>query len=101
MLRDDIEIISGRLIRDHVTTTLFTMLRDTKNPDKLFEDLGIERRRFIDSYSGATAVQGQVATGGLSFEEWLSRAGQPVTVQRNAKDDVRPNENKKRRHRST
>lgn len=97
MFRDEIELLSGRLINGSLTPTIFMLMKNTQDPDKLFKDLGVERRNQIDQEHRTDRVSGPDYAGGFSIEEWIARTGQPVSLSGNAEDAVRPNEDKSRR----
>ena len=41
MLRDDVELLSGRIVAGPLTPALFLLLKDTEDLDKLCKDLHI------------------------------------------------------------
>lgn len=80
MLRDDIELLSGKIVDGPLTPVLFLLLKDTKDMCKLCEDLNIERGEEVDHPHGAAAQSGPLASGGLSLSEWLANNTQPVSL---------------------
>lgn len=80
MLRDDIELLSGRIVDGPLTPALFLLLKDTKDMRKLCQDLNIERGEEIDNPHGAATQPGPLAVGGLSLSDWLANNAQPVSL---------------------
>lgn len=80
MLRDDVELLSGKIIDGPLTPALFLLLKDTKDMRKLCMDLHIERGDDIDNPHRAPAKSGPLASGGLSLADWLANNAQPVSL---------------------
>lgn len=80
MLRDDIELLSGRIVAGPLTPALFLLLKDTEDLDKLCKDLHIERGEKVDSSHGCATQSGPAATGGFSLSDWLTNNAQPVSL---------------------
>lgn len=80
MLRDDIELLSGRIVDGPLTPALFLLLKDTKDMPKLCQDLNIERGEEIDNPHGAVTQSGPLAVGGLSLSDWLANNAQPISL---------------------
>jgi len=80
VLRDDIELLSGRIIAGPLTPALFFLLKDTQDMPQLCRDLNIGRKCADDSAHGIPAQQGKDACGGVSLDEWLTNNAQPVSL---------------------
>lgn len=80
MLRDDIELLSGRIVTGPLTPALFLLLKDTPDMEQLCKDLHIERGEKFDSTHRAPAEPGPLASGGLSLSDWLANNAQPVSL---------------------
>ena len=80
MLRDEIELLSGRIVAGPLTPALFLLLKDTTDMKKLCEDLHIERSEELDNPHGTVAEPGPNASGGLSLADWLANNAQPVSL---------------------
>lgn len=80
MLKDDIELLCGRIIDGPLTPALYLLLKDTKDMRKLCADLHIERSEEIDSTQGNDPQHGPLASGGLSLKDWLAHNAEPVTL---------------------
>ena len=55
MLRDDVELLSGRIVAGPLTPALFLLLKDTEDLDKLCKDLHIERSEEVDNPHRSTS----------------------------------------------
>ena len=80
MLRDDIELLSGRIVDGPLTPAIFLLLKDTADMQKLCTDLHIERGEELDNSHRAAAQSGPLASGGLSLSDWLANNAQPVSL---------------------
>lgn len=80
MLRDDIELLSGRIVAGPLTPALFLLLKDTQDMCRLCADLHIDRGEEIDNPHGAPTEPGPLASGGLSLSDWLANNAQPVSL---------------------
>lgn len=80
MLKDDIELLSGRIIEGPLTPVLFMLLKDTKDMSSLCADLNIKRGEEFDNPHRAIAESGPLASGGLSLTEWLANNAQPISL---------------------
>ena len=80
MLRDDVELLSGRIVAGPLTPALFLLLKDTEDLDKFCKDLHIERSEEVDNPHRSTSEPGPVATGGFSLSDWLANNAQPVSL---------------------
>lgn len=78
MLRDDIELLSGKVISGSLTPVMYLLLKDSDAFDVLCRDLGVEVTD--DNINNKPTNTGPVAVGGLSLTEWLANTGQPVTL---------------------
>ena len=80
MLRDDVEVLSGRIVAGPLTPALFLLLKATADMEKLCKDLHFERSEEIACPHRSTSEPGPVATGGLSLSDWLANNAQPVSL---------------------
>lgn len=80
MLRDDIELLSGRIVDGPLTPALFLLLKNTEDMKQLCKDLHIERGEEIDNPHRAPTKPGPLASGGLSLSDWLSNNAQPISL---------------------
>lgn len=80
MLKDDIELLSGRIITGSPTPALFLLLKDSPDMDKLCNDLKIERRSVHDNTLRNTSEPCAHALGGLSLEDWLANTAKPISL---------------------
>ena len=80
MLRDDIELLSGRIIEGPLTPILYLLLKDTHDMQKLCDDLKIARSGRVDITDGQVTQSGPLASGGLSLTDWLSHNAKPVSL---------------------
>lgn len=80
MLKDDIELLSGRVIAGNPTPALFLLLKESPDMDRLCNDLKIERRYLHDNTQRTTSEPCKNALGGLSLEDWLANNAKPFSV---------------------
>lgn len=80
MLRDDVELLSGKVLEGGLTPALYLLLRTTNDMSRLCRDLGIEEEKADDNTPGTITQSGSNAAGGLSLAEWLSHFGEPVSL---------------------
>lgn len=80
MLRDDIELLSGRIIEGSLTPALFLLLKESQDIEKLCNDLRIERGTVCDNKQCGAAESGENAIGGFNLEEWLANNAKPVSL---------------------
>lgn len=80
MLRDDVELLSGRIVDGPLTPALFLLLKNTEDMEQLCKDLHIERGEERDNPHRASAESGPLASGGLSLSDWLANNAQPVSL---------------------
>lgn len=81
MLRDELELITGRLIpTEAVTRTVFNMLRPSEVFDQISEDVKSRRREVYADTPDPAPTASENFGGGFDILRWLSEEGESVTV---------------------
>jgi hypothetical protein len=79
MLKDDVELMLGRIMEGPLTPALFLLLKSTPDMGRLCKDLGIDWSVSDDSTCrsvGASANHGRR----IDLQEWLSNNAQPISL---------------------
>lgn len=80
MLKDELELITGTLIGNSVTPTIYKLLRDSPEFEKICKDIGV--RRDVKDVSTPSSSEVGGVTFGDRFDvlRWLTEQGQLVTL---------------------
>lgn len=78
MLRNDIELLSGRITSGNITPSIFLLFKESPYMNILCEDLNIKEE--LDADTCRTATTTEETTGRVSYKEWIANNGELVSL---------------------
>lgn len=88
MLRDELEIILGRMLGgEDLTPAIFLLMKGSASHTQLIAD-ALQRGGVSDGCVNLSGPTGTEVDGGFDIKQWLANRAKPVTIRRYAGDSL-------------
>lgn len=88
MVREELEALTGKLIRGDITAVVYELIKDSPFIDDIYEYSGVEKEEVEDVYKGSGAgPTDDFSSFGADFQNWLTDQVQSIPVSGNVQNN--------------